>query len=109
VDTTTLLLILVPFLAFVAVSLAAFSFMSRQVEAASRRMERAERWEEGDEEEGVVFERPWWGNPGVWLLVSAVFVALGLFVFPQLFGFAFLFLPFIWIGGVRRRRRRPEN
>ncbi|HXF35679.1 MAG TPA: hypothetical protein VNO17_00685, partial [Actinomycetota bacterium] len=83
-DTTTLLLILVPFLAFVLVSLAAFSFMSRQVEAASRRMERAGRWEE--DEDDVVFERPWWGNPGVWLLVSAVFVALGLFVFPQLFG-----------------------
>jgi hypothetical protein len=24
-------------------------------------------------------------------------VVLGLFVFPKLFGFAFLFLPFIWI------------
>ena len=29
--------------------------------------------------------------------VSAVFVLLGLFVAPKLFGFAFLFLPFIWI------------
>ena len=41
--------------------------------------------------------RPWWGNPFLWVGVSAVFVLLGLFVAPKLFGFAFLFLPFIWI------------
>lgn len=42
-------------------------------------------------------QRPWWGNPLLWVGVSAVFVLLGLFVAPKLFGFAFLFLPFIWI------------
>lgn len=52
--------------------------------------------------------RPWWGNPGVWLLVSALFVFLGLFVFPKLFGFTFLFLPFLWVGGLWRRRPRGE-
>jgi hypothetical protein len=41
--------------------------------------------------------RPWWGNPLVWVGVSAAFVVLGLLVAPKLFGFAFLFLPFIWI------------
>ena len=59
--------------------------------------------------------RPWWGNPGVWLLISAVFALLGLFVFPKLFGFTFLFLPFLWVGGLWRRRppheprERPEG
>jgi hypothetical protein len=48
--------------------------------------------------------RPWWGHPGVWLLVSAVFVFLGLFVFPKLFGFTFVFLPFIWLGRMWRTR-----
>jgi len=31
---------------------------------------------------------------------------LGIVVFPKLFGFTFLFLPFIWIGG---RRRKPPD
>jgi hypothetical protein len=41
-----------------------------------------------------------------WLAVPAVFVVLGLIVFPRLFGFAFLFIPFIWIA---RPRRHPER
>jgi hypothetical protein len=51
-------------------------------------------------------ERPWWGNPWLWLGISAGCALLGLFVFPKLFGFTFLFLPFIWIGG---RHRRDSN
>lgn len=50
-------------------------------------------------------DRPWWGNPSVWVVASAVSVLLGLFVFPRLLGFTFLLLPFLWIGGGRRRRR----
>ena len=49
-------------------------------------------------------ERPWWGNPWLWLLVSAVFVVLGIFVWPGLFGGTFLFLPFIWVWRPRRHR-----
>jgi hypothetical protein len=48
--------------------------------------------------------RPWWGNPWLWLLVSFVFVLLGIFVWPGLFGGTFLFLPFIWVWRPRRRR-----
>lgn len=50
--------------------------------------------------------RPWWGNPLVWLGIAAVFVLLGLFVFPKLFGGVFLFLPFFWLRGWRRPVRR---
>jgi hypothetical protein len=46
--------------------------------------------------------RPWWGNPWLWLGVSALSVALGLFVWPGLFGGFFLFLPFVWIRAPRR-------
>jgi hypothetical protein len=53
--------------------------------------------------------RPWWGHPGVWLLVSAAFVFLGLLVFPRLFGFTFVFLPFLWIGGLWRQRPRGDG
>ena len=49
-------------------------------------------------------ERPWWGNPWLWVLVSVAFVALGIFVWPGLFGGTFLFLPFIWVWRPRRGR-----
>jgi hypothetical protein len=51
--------------------------------------------------------RPRWGSPLVWAGVCAVFALLGLVVAPRLLGGVFLFLPFVWIGG--RRRRRPED
>lgn len=50
-------------------------------------------------------ERPWWGNPWLWVAVCAVFVVLGVVVWPGLFGGTFLFLPFIWVG----RPRRPAD
>jgi hypothetical protein len=50
-------------------------------------------------------DRPWWGTPSFWVGVCAVFVLLGLFVFPRLLGFTFLLLPFVWLGGLGRRRR----
>ena len=49
-------------------------------------------------------ERPWWGNPWLWVLVSLASVVLGIFVWPGLFGGAFLFLPFIWVWRPRRGR-----
>jgi hypothetical protein len=48
--------------------------------------------------------RPWWGNPWLWVAVCGVFVVLGLFVWPGLFGGTFLFLPFVWVWRPRRRR-----
>jgi hypothetical protein len=53
--------------------------------------------------------RPWWGNPWLWLAVSAVFLLLGLFVWPGLFGGTFFFLPFIWIWRPRRREVDPRT
>jgi hypothetical protein len=48
--------------------------------------------------------RPWWDRPWLWVGACAVFLALGLLVWPGLFGGVFLFLPFVW---VRRPRRTP--
>jgi hypothetical protein len=55
--------------------------------------------------------RSWWGRPGLWVLVSATSVLLGVFVFPKLFGFTFIFLPFLWpfLGGLRRGRHGPRE
>ena len=41
-------------------------------------------------------KRPWWGNPWLWTGVSALFVVLGLVVWPGLFAGVFLFVPFVW-------------
>ncbi len=52
--------------------------------------------------------RPRWGSPGVWVVASIAFVLVGVFVFPRLFGFTFLFLPF-FLARSFGRRRRPED
>ncbi|HYG72533.1 MAG TPA: hypothetical protein VEC15_09680 [Actinomycetota bacterium] len=53
----------------------------------------------------------WWRSSSVWIGVSVVFAILGVFVVPQLLGFTFLFLPFLWVGGLGRRDRdeRPSR
>jgi len=52
---------------------------------------------------------PWWRSPAVWFGTCAVFAILGLFVAPKLFGFTFLFLPFLWIGGLGRPDREGSS
>jgi hypothetical protein len=46
--------------------------------------------------------RPWWGSPWLWLAVCVVFLALGLLVWPGLFGGTVIFLPFVWVFRPRR-------
>jgi hypothetical protein len=50
-------------------------------------------------------DRPWWGNPWVWVGVCAVSILLGLLVWPGLFGGVIFVFPFVWIG----RPRRPPR
>lgn len=92
---TTLLLVLVPF-AFLAGGLAVFLSMSARngIHAQEEAMEPERR------------VRPWWGNPLLWVVVSVGLAFLGLVIAPRLFGVAFLLLPLIWVGGIRRRERR---
>jgi hypothetical protein len=53
-------------------------------------------------------QRPWWGRPGAWIGLSMVFVLVGVFAFPRLLGFTFLFFPFVVMRSVGRGRdRRP--
>ncbi len=52
--------------------------------------------------------RPWWGSPLVWLGVAAVSILVGLVIAPRVFGFTFLFLPFVWIGRTGRRTTKRE-
>jgi multisubunit Na+/H+ antiporter MnhB subunit len=53
--------------------------------------------------------RAWWQIPAVWMGAGVVVTLVGVFVLPRLFGFAFLFLPFVWLGGFRRRRGDPRG
>jgi hypothetical protein len=54
--------------------------------------------------------RPWWGNPLLWLGISAILLLLGIFVLPHFLPGVFIVLPFMWIGGGRRREaRRPRR
>jgi hypothetical protein len=95
VNGNTLLLILIPF-AFLAGGLAVFLAMTARHGVHAL--------EEGMDPERRV--RPWWENPLPWVVASVGLAFLGLVVAPRLFGVAFLLLPFIWVGGLRRRERR---
>jgi len=53
--------------------------------------------------------RPWWGNPWLWIGVSAAFVVLGFVVWPGLFGGVFLFIPFVWVARPRPDRMDPRT
>jgi len=84
----TLWLILIPAIAFIAAVAAVFALRR---EAAVRPA------------------RPWWGNPAVWVVLTIGFVLFGGFVFPRLLGFTFLFLPFIWMRALGRRRPNDRS
>jgi hypothetical protein len=53
-------------------------------------------------------KRPWWGSPGVWIGLSMVFLLVGVFAFPRLLGFTFLFFPFVVMRSFGRGRRDPR-
>jgi hypothetical protein len=83
---STLTLILIPAAIFVAVVAGVVAFRDRGMRDP---------------------QRPWWGSPVVWVAGSIAFVLLGVFVFPRLFGFTILFLPFLLARSFGRRR--PED
>jgi hypothetical protein len=84
----TLWLILIPALLFIAVVAAVFA-IRRQSDLRP--------------------SRPWWGNPATWVLVTIFAVLLGGYLFPRLLGFTFLFLPFVWMRALGRRRPNDRS
>ena len=95
--------------ALVIVAILTFAVFSLFFIEGVRHLE--ERREESPEEEGGESqERPWWGNPLVWIGISVVFLLLGLFVAPRFLPGVIVFVPFIWISRFRSGRPgRPER
>jgi hypothetical protein len=54
-------------------------------------------------------KRPWWGNPWLWVGVSALFVVLGLGVWLGLLGGVFLFVPFVWLSRPKASMVDPRS
>jgi hypothetical protein len=55
------------------------------------------------------YARPWWGNPWLWVAISGIFLVLGVFVWPGLFGGIFVFLPFVWVSRPRPPAMDPRG
>jgi hypothetical protein len=55
--------------------------------------------------------RPLRSNPAAWAVGVGLVMLAGAFLFPRLFGFAFVFLPFVWMRrtGRREREQRPPE
>jgi hypothetical protein len=103
-----ILFVLLPFITAAALGFGFFVVFRER--AAARRSGPARRLVEPDlaappRDPGRAPDRPWWASPWIWLTACAVFLVLGIVVWPGLFGGTFLFLPFVWIW---RPRRRPE-
>ena len=72
-----------------------------------RQRSQARRAAMGTRPSSLAPSHPWWANPWVWLGVTLVSVVLGVFVWPGLFGFMFIVIPFVWIR--RPRRQSPVD
>ncbi|MGH2595226.1 MAG: hypothetical protein ACRDH7_04605 [Actinomycetota bacterium] len=53
--------------------------------------------------------RPWWGNPWLWIGVSALFVVLGLVVWLGFLAGMFLFVPFVWLSRPKASTVDPRS
>ena len=112
-DTTReVILIVLPFV--VAITLGfGFLLVFRERAAANEVMRRRAQLAEPDLATPLrdprPVERPWWGNPWLWVGVCVIFLILGFFVWPGLFGFSFLFLPFVFVWRPRRVEVDPRT
>ena len=101
VDRGDLLFVVLPFVALALLSAGFVLFFRRGWRMDRAALRRAARMVEPDivtpPRDPPALTRPWWGNPWLWIGVSAVFVVLGLAVWLGFFAGVFLFVPFVWL------------
>jgi formate hydrogenlyase subunit 4 len=98
-------LILFLVLAVSVLALIAFAILMFKTVPRSPVVVQDEKVASGDAGEHAAPGRPpWWTRPSSWILITALFLFIGLFVTPKIFGGVFLFFPFLWLRGPRRRR-----
>jgi hypothetical protein len=111
-DVRNLVFLILPFVVAVALGIG-FLVVFQQRAAIDQAMRRRAQLAEPDLatplRDPQPAARPWWGIPWLWLAVSVLFVVLGIFVWPGLFGGTFFFLPFIWIWRPRQREVDPRT
>ena len=111
-DTREVVLVALPFIVSIVLGVG-FLYLFRERAAAREVLRRRAQLAEPDLATPLrdprPTERPWWGNPWLWVGVSVAFVVLGIYVWPGLFGGTFLFLPFIWVWRPRRRDVDPRT
>jgi hypothetical protein len=95
---------ILPFVTIVALG-SGFIVVFRQRAAARRALPAPTRVAVERSPRPSVPERPWWGDPWVWVGICSVSILLGLLVWPGLFGGVIFVVPFVWIGRPKRLPR----
>lgn len=112
-DAGLLLYVVLPFLALAALSTGSVLILRRRWRMDRAVARRVARLVEPDivtpPRDPRPSRRPWWGNPWLWIGVSAAFAVLGLVVWPVLFGGVFLFVPFMWVSRPRTPSMDPRS
>ena len=105
--------VLLPFVVLGAMTVAGVWWYRRRWRMDRAAMRRAARMVEPDivtpPREAPPSRRPRWANPWLWVAVAAVFIVLGLFVWPGLFAGVFLFVPFVWVSRPRAPAMDPRS
>jgi hypothetical protein len=113
VDRDDLVFVVLPFAALALFSVGLVVLLRRRWRMDRAAMRRAARLVEPDivtpPRDPGRQPRPWWGNPWLWVGVSAVSVVLGLVVWRGLFGGVFLFVPFVWLSRSKEPTVDPRS
>jgi hypothetical protein len=101
VDRGDFVFVVLPFVALALLSIGSVALFRRRWRMDRAALRRAARLVEPDiitpPRDQAQPRRPWWGNPWLWIGVSAVFVVLGVFVWRGFLGGVVLFVPFVWL------------
>jgi hypothetical protein len=100
-DRNDLVFVVLPFVALALFSIGFVVVFRRRWRMDRAALRRAARLVEPDlitpPRDHTQPRRPWWANPWLWLAVSTLSIALGVWAWRGFFGGAFLFVPFLWL------------